>query len=89
VDYVRSFGCRDDEITRLGVDSVSWCARFTAASFPRNTLLANSDTLARAPEMLTRASLDAIRAQSRFSGSWLVHRRACSRFVKSLERGVF
>ena len=31
VDYVRSYGVKDDEITRLGVDSVSWAgARFTA-----------------------------------------------------------
>jgi len=24
LDYVHSLGCRDDEITRLGVDQVSW-----------------------------------------------------------------
>jgi hypothetical protein len=31
VDYVRSFGSREDEITRLGSDSVSWRgARFVA-----------------------------------------------------------
>jgi hypothetical protein len=31
VDYVRMFGSRDDEITRLGVDMVAWRgARFTA-----------------------------------------------------------
>jgi hypothetical protein len=24
LDYVRSLGCRDDEILRLGVDAVSW-----------------------------------------------------------------
>jgi hypothetical protein len=31
VDYVRSFGCGDDEIRWLGVDSVAWRgARFTA-----------------------------------------------------------
>ena len=31
VDYVRSYGVKDDEITRLGVDSVSWRgARFKA-----------------------------------------------------------
>ena len=31
VDYVRSHGVKDDEITRLGVDSVSWRgARFRA-----------------------------------------------------------
>ena len=31
VDYVRSYGVKDDEITRLGVDSVSWRgARFRA-----------------------------------------------------------
>jgi hypothetical protein len=35
VDYVRSFGCRDDEITRLGVDTVSWRgARFRAVPAP-------------------------------------------------------
>ena len=31
VDYVRSFGCSDEEITRLGVDAVAWRgARFSA-----------------------------------------------------------
>jgi hypothetical protein len=31
VDYVRSYGVKDDEIRRLGVDSVSWRgARFNA-----------------------------------------------------------
>ena len=31
VDYVRSYGVKDDEIRRLGVDSVSWRgARFSA-----------------------------------------------------------
>ena len=35
VDYVRSFGCKDDEIRRLGVDSVSWRgARFSAVLAP-------------------------------------------------------
>lgn len=35
VDYVRMFGCRDDEITRLGVDSVAWRgARFSAVPIP-------------------------------------------------------
>ena len=35
VDYVRSFGCSDDEIRRLGVDSVSWRgARFNAVLVP-------------------------------------------------------
>lgn len=24
LDHVRSMGCRDDEITRLGVDAVAW-----------------------------------------------------------------
>jgi hypothetical protein len=24
LDHVRSMGCKDDEITRLGVDSVAW-----------------------------------------------------------------
>lgn len=35
VDYVRSFGCKEDEIRRLGVDSVSWRgARFSAVLVP-------------------------------------------------------
>ncbi len=35
VDYVRAFGCSDDEIRRLGVDSVSWRgARFSAVLIP-------------------------------------------------------
>jgi hypothetical protein len=35
VDYVRSFGTTDAEITRLGVNSVSWRgARFTATLAP-------------------------------------------------------
>ena len=35
VDYLRSFGCSDDEIRRLGVDSVSWRgARFSAVLAP-------------------------------------------------------
>jgi hypothetical protein len=35
VDYVRSLGSTDAEITRLGVDSVSWRgARFTASLAP-------------------------------------------------------
>jgi hypothetical protein len=35
VDYVRAFGCSDDEIRRLGVDSVSWRgARFSAVLVP-------------------------------------------------------
>ena len=35
VDYVRTFGCSDDEIRRLGVDSVAWRgARFSAVLVP-------------------------------------------------------
>lgn len=35
MDYVRSFGCKDDEITRLGPDAVSWRgARFNAVPAP-------------------------------------------------------
>jgi hypothetical protein len=34
-DYVRSYGVKDDEIRRLGVDSVSWRgARFSAVLVP-------------------------------------------------------
>jgi hypothetical protein len=32
IDYVRSLGCRDSEIIRLGVDAISWRgARYSAA----------------------------------------------------------
>jgi hypothetical protein len=32
IDYVRSLGCRDGEIIRLGVDAISWRgARYSAA----------------------------------------------------------
>jgi hypothetical protein len=35
VDYARSFGCAEDEIRRVGVDSVVWRgARFTAVLVP-------------------------------------------------------
>ena len=35
VDYVRSYGVRDDEIRRLGVDQVSWRgAQFRAVLAP-------------------------------------------------------
>jgi len=35
VDYVRMFGCSDDEVIRLGADSVSWRgARFSAVLVP-------------------------------------------------------
>ena len=35
VDYARSLGCKDDEIRRLGIDSVSWRgARFSAVLAP-------------------------------------------------------
>lgn len=35
VDYVRTFGCSNDEITILGVDTVAWRgARFSAVLVP-------------------------------------------------------
>jgi len=35
LDYARSFGCADDEIRRVGVDSIAWRgARFTAVLVP-------------------------------------------------------
>lgn len=35
LDYVRSLGCREDELTRLGRDAVSWRgAVFRAAPLP-------------------------------------------------------
>jgi hypothetical protein len=35
VDYVRSFGCSNDEIVILGVDTVAWRgARFSAVKVP-------------------------------------------------------
>lgn len=40
VDYVRSHGVKDDEIRRLGVDSVSWRgARFRAVLVPAAPIL--------------------------------------------------
>ena len=40
VDYVRSYGVKDDEIRRLGVDSVSWRgARFSAVLVPAEPIL--------------------------------------------------
>ena len=40
VDYVRSYGVKDDEITRLGVDCVCWRgARFTAVLVPTESPL--------------------------------------------------
>ena len=39
VDYARSFGCKNDEITVLGVDTVAWRgARFTAVPVPEDSL---------------------------------------------------
>ena len=34
VDYTRSLGCKDDEVRRLGTDSVSWAARGSAQCSP-------------------------------------------------------
>lgn len=35
IDYVRSFGCSTDEITRLGIDAVAWRgAQFRAVHIP-------------------------------------------------------
>lgn len=40
VDYVRSFGSSDDEIRRIGVDSVAWRgARFSAVLVPAEPAL--------------------------------------------------
>jgi hypothetical protein len=42
IDYVRSYGVKDDEITRLGVDCVSWRgARFKAVLVPTEARLAS------------------------------------------------
>jgi hypothetical protein len=39
VDYVRSFGCGNDEITILGADTVAWRgARFSAVLVPAEPL---------------------------------------------------
>ena len=44
VDYVRSYGVKDDEITRLGIDSVSWRgARFSAVLVPTQTRTASNE----------------------------------------------
>ena len=38
LDYVRSLGCTDSEIIRLGGDSVSWRgARYTAVAIPSDS----------------------------------------------------
>jgi len=38
LDYVRSLGCTDAEIIKLGADSVSWRgARYTAVAVPSGT----------------------------------------------------
>jgi hypothetical protein len=38
IDYVRSLGCRDSEIIRLGADAISWRgARHSAAPAPTST----------------------------------------------------
>ena len=40
IDYVRSYGVKDDEITRIGVDSVSWRgAQFKAVLVPAESPL--------------------------------------------------
>jgi len=40
IDYVRSYGVKDDEIRRLGVDSVSWRgAHFKAVHVPAESPL--------------------------------------------------
>ena len=40
IDYVRSYGVKDDEIRRLGVDSVSWRgAHFKAVLIPAESPL--------------------------------------------------
>ena len=40
IDYVRSYGVKDDEITRLGVDCVSWRgAQFKAVLVPTKSPL--------------------------------------------------
>ena len=42
VDYVRTFGCSNDEITILGVDTVAWRgARFSAVLVPADPRRSN------------------------------------------------
>ena len=57
VDYVRSFGTPDAEITRLGVAEVSWRgARFTAVAIPDEPPAANATVIALAPLSSSQAA---------------------------------
>ena len=62
VDYVRSYGVKDAEITRLGVDRVSWRgAQFRAVLVPRIPVDAMST--ARPVSCMTREQRDLLRKQ--------------------------
>ena len=77
VDYVRSYGVKDDEITRLGVDSVSWAgAQFKAVLVPTESPLDAMRVAGMTPEQRDslRKQIDArarerLAEQSKFGGS--------------------
>lgn len=64
VDYVRSYGVKDDEITRLGVDCVSWRgARFNAVLVPTESPFDATRTTAGLVGRMTREQRDFLRGQ--------------------------
>ena len=64
VDYVRSYSVKDDEITRLGVDCVSWQgARFKAVLVPTESPLMPLRTAAGLAGRMTREQRDFLRRQ--------------------------
>ena len=70
VDYVRSHGVKDDEITRLGVDSVSWQgARFQAVLIATESPLDAMRVAGMTPEQRDslRQAID-IRVRERMGG---------------------
>ena len=64
VDYVRSYGVKDDEITRLGVDCVSWQgARFKAVLVRTESRFDAMKTAAGLVGRMTREQRDFLRRQ--------------------------
>ena len=64
IDYVRSYGVKDEEITRLGVDSVSWQgARFKAVLVRTESPLDAMRTAAGLVGRMTREQRDFLRRQ--------------------------
>ena len=70
LDYVRSYGVKDDEITRLGVDSVSWRgAHFKAVLVPTESPLDAMRATGMTPEQRDslRKEID-VRVRERMGG---------------------